>query len=112
MSGASSPTSTMTPSTKNATREDGLRRMRRTPSASGDSRGHVGPLVAAKSWVCQGIEQVGEKASERDHDAADDDAAHQERIVARADRVDHRVSHSRPGEDLLDEKSAREKSGK
>src|SRR6266550_6438784 len=101
----------MTPRTKKATREDGLRRIRRTPSASGDSRGRAG-LVAAESWICPGIEQVVEKASEGDHDAADDDAAHHEWIIARADRAHDRVAHTGPGEDLFDEKGTGEKGGK
>src|ERR1700730_220855 len=97
----------MTPSTKKATREDGRRRIRRTPSASGDSRGRA-VLVAAESWICPGIEQVGEKASECDHDGADDDAAHHELIITRADRADDFVAHTAPSEDLLDEKGAGE----
>src|ERR1700686_4754560 len=100
----------MTPSTNKATREEGLRRIRRTPSASGDSRGSAA-LAAAESWICPGIEQVGEEASERDHDAANDDAAHHEWIIARADRAHDRVAHSLPGEDLFDEKGTGEKSG-
>src|SRR6266853_1461164 len=99
----------MTPSTKKATREDGRRRIRRTPSASGDSRGRAS-LVAAESWICPGIEQVGEKASQSDHDAADDDAAHHEWIIARADRAHDRVAHTGPREDLFDEKGTGEKS--
>src|SRR6202049_3365147 len=110
MSGARRPTSTMTPSTKKATREDGRRRIRRTPRASGDSRGRAA-LGAAESWICPGIEQVGEKASKRHHDAADHDAAHHEWIIARVDRAHDRVAHTGPGEDLFDEKGAGEKSG-
>src|SRR5258708_5456361 len=101
----------MTPSTKSATREERLRSTRRTASPSGDSRRRIGALLPAKSWVCQGIEQVSEKASESDHDAADDDAAHHELIVPRPDRVHDSGTHTGPREDLLDEKSAGEQSG-
>src|SRR3981081_2593005 len=100
----------MTPSTKNATREERLRRTRRTASPRGDSRSRIGAVLPAKSWVCQGIEQISEKASECDHDAADDDAAHHELIVAGPNREHDRVPHALPREDLLDEKSAGEQS--
>src|SRR5206468_12125027 len=111
MSGARIPTSTIMPNTKSATRDDGLRRIRRTPSASGDSRGRAG-LVAAEPWVCPGIEQVGEKTSNGDHDAANDHASHRQWIIACGDGVDDGESHSGPGEDLLDEERTGEKRGK
>src|SRR5688572_893790 len=109
MSGASRPVSTMIPSTTRAMRDDLARRIRRTPSARGDSRGR-GALMGAKSWVCPGIEQVGENAPKRYHDAAEDHSTDDERVVAGADGVDDGEPHSRPGEDLLDEKRTGEES--
>src|SRR5882762_10315938 len=109
-SGARIPTSTMTPSTNRATRDDGLRSMLRTPTPSGDSRGRA-TLVATDSWIGPGIKQIGEEAAKRDHDAADDYSAHNERIITGADGADHRQPHPRPRKDLLDEKSAGEKRG-
>src|SRR5438105_5075264 len=108
MSGASRPTSTITPSTKSATREERLRKIIRRVRPSGDSRGRGG-LVTAESGVSPGIEQVREQAAESDHNAADDHSADDERIVARTDCVDHCVAHSGPGEDAFDEKRAGEK---
>src|SRR5688572_7364641 len=111
MSGASRPVSTMIPSTTSAARDVFQRSSQRTPSASGVSRGRAG-LMIPESWVCPGIEQIGEQASQRHHDAADDDSTDDERIIARADGVDDGESHSRPGEDLLDEERAGEESRK
>src|SRR2546429_1978932 len=108
MSGARIPTSTMTPSTKSATRDDGLRRIRRKPIASGDSRGRA-TLVGAESRVCPDIEQVGEKTSNRDHDAADDDSPDDEWIITGGDGVDDGIAHTWPGKDLLDEECAGQK---
>src|ERR1700694_3549542 len=110
MKGASRPTSTMITSTTRATRDDLARRMRRTPSARGDSRGRAG-LVSSESWVSPGIEQIGDNASNGHHDAADDHSPYDEGIVASADGVDNCETHSRPGEDLFDEKRAGEESG-
>src|SRR2546423_8211696 len=111
MNGASSPTSTIAPSTTSATRDDGLRRMLRTVRPSGDSRGRPG-LAAAESWVGPGIKQVGKKTSKRDHDTADNYAAHNQWIIARADGIDDSVAHAGPRENLLDEKSAGQERGK
>src|SRR5688572_3717823 len=110
MNGASSPVSTMIPSTTRAMRDDLARRIRRTPRASGDSRGR-GALMGAKSWVCPGIEEIGENASECYHDASEDHSTDDERVVASADGVDDGEAHSRPGEDFLNEKRAGEESG-
>src|SRR2546423_14464294 len=108
MKGASAPTSTITPSTNSAMREERLRRIPRTVSPSGDSRG-CAPLVGAESWVGPGIKEVGEQASKSDHDAADDHATYNERVIARADGVDDGVAHSGPGEDPFDEERAGQK---
>src|SRR3982750_1075545 len=86
MSGARIPTSTITPSTNSATRDDGLRMICRRPMARGDSRGRAA-LVVTESRVGPGIEQVGNETAERDHDAADDEASHDQRIVAGSDRA-------------------------
>src|SRR5215210_6324856 len=110
MSGASRPTRTMSPSTTSAARDVFQRRSQRIPSASGLSRGRGG-LIRSESWICPGIEQVSEQASKHYHDAADDHATHDERIIAGADGVDERESHAWPGEDLLDEERAGEESG-
>src|SRR6266550_8291384 len=110
MSGASAPTRTMIPSTTSAARDALARRIRRTPSARGDSRGR-GALAGSNSWVCPSIEQIGQDASEGHHDAADDHSANDERIIARADGVDDGESHPGPGKDLLDEERAREQGG-
>src|SRR6266550_3531400 len=110
MNGASRPTSTMSPSTMRAMREDLPRRRRRTVSASGDSRGRAG-LASANSWVCPGIEQIGEKTSNCHHDAAEDHSTDDEGVVAGSDCGDDRESHSGPHKYLLDEEGAGEESG-
>src|SRR5258705_8065574 len=111
MNGASRPTSTMIPSTTSAMRDNLPRRSWRTTSARGDSRGRAG-LASAKSWVCPGIEQIGEKTSSRHHDAAEDHATDDERVVAAADRIDDGESHARPRKYLLDEERAGQQCGK
>src|SRR4051812_41260715 len=110
MRGASSPMSTITASTKSATRDEGLRMIWRTPSASGDSRG-CAVLVVTEPRVGPRIEQIGEQTSQSDHDAAYDHSTDDERVVAGADRADDCQSHSRPRKNLLDEEGAGEQSG-
>src|SRR5881394_2322471 len=110
MKGASAPTSTITPSRTSAIREERRRKSVRTVRPSGDSRGRAA-LMTAESGVGPGIEQVGEQTAKSDHDAADDHPTDDEGVVARADGVHHRVSHSWPGEDALDEKRSGEKRG-
>src|ERR1044072_431397 len=93
------------PNTSTAMRDDRLRRTARTPSPRGDSRGGAGS-VRAEPWVCPGIEEIGDQTAEGDHDTANDDAADDEWIIARADGIDDGVTHAGPRKDLLDEKGA------
>src|SRR6188508_62693 len=104
--GASNPTSTITASANSAMRDDRLRRIARTVSPSGDSRGRA--TLVADAGVGPGIEQIGDETAEGYHDAADDHTSDEKRIITRADGVDDGVTHPRPGEDPLDEKCAGE----
>src|SRR3954468_6788258 len=110
MRGANDPRSTMMPRTTAATRDVRLRRIRRTMSASGDSRGRAA-LVRAESWIGPGIKHVGEKTAQRHHDAADDHRADYQWIVAGTDAVDESVAHPGPGKNLFDEDGAGQQGG-
>src|SRR4051812_36762933 len=108
--GASAPRSTMIPRITAEIRDARLRSTRRTASANGDSRGRT-TLVRAESWISPGIKRVGEKTAQCHHDAADDHCSHNQRVVAGADAVHERVTHSRPAKNPLDEYGTGKKRG-
>src|ERR671936_1485609 len=83
------------------------------PSWRNAREARAGPLNSADtdSRVGKSVRDVREEVAQRDHDSADNNGSHHQRVIARVDRIGHHESHSRPGKHFLDEDSAAEQGG-
>src|SRR5206468_5822396 len=64
-----------------------------TRSPATPARGHANP------WVDQAVGEVGDQVGDQGERRHDDEVAHDHRVVALEDRLDHELSHAGNGED-------------
>src|SRR5215471_13900030 len=69
------------------------------------------PRSDADSRIDQAVGEVGDEVGSQGEQRHDDQIAHDHRVVALEDRLDHELAHAGNGEDRLDDDAAADEAG-